>query len=109
MQRIRQQQKRDKVFEAYGGYHCVCCGESEPVFLEIDHINDDGAAHRRAIGGAGSFYNWLIKNNFPPGFQVLCANCNRAKRFGVCPHQLSTEARHADRNLPEPRRDLQAT
>ena len=23
--------------------------------------------------------NWIIKNNFPKGFQVLCSNCNFAK------------------------------
>ena len=23
--------------------------------------------------------NWIIKNNFPKGFQVLCHNCNYAK------------------------------
>ena len=29
---------------------------------------------------------WLIKNDFPPGYQVLCFNCNYAKTaFGKCP------------------------
>lgn len=33
-------------------------------------------------------YKWLVANDFPPGFQVLCANCNMAKdRPGGCPHQ----------------------
>jgi len=30
---------------------------------------------------------WLRKYNYPKGFQVLCHNCNMAKRFGVCPHK----------------------
>ena len=33
---------------------------------------------------------WMIKNNFPKGFQVLCHNCNLAKGFyGKCPHEKS--------------------
>lgn len=79
-------------FDAYGGCICKCCEETEPMFLTIDHINEDGAAHRQSLGGkhmAGKhFYNWLKKNNYPPGFQVLCFNCNFAKgHFGICPHE----------------------
>ena len=77
------------VFEAYGGAKCVCCGETTYEFLSIDHINDDGATERRngyAAGGA-SFYRRLQRDGFPPGYQVLCHNCNQAKGFyGVCPH-----------------------
>ena len=34
-------------------------------------------------------YKWLRKNGFPPGFQVLCMNCQHGKRMcrGICPHQ----------------------
>ena len=80
-----------KVLEAYGGkyYHCVCCGEKHFEFLSIDHINWDGKTHRKDLGLTGNkFYGWLIKNNFPEGFQVLCMNCNFAKGiYGFCPHQ----------------------
>jgi hypothetical protein len=91
LDRIRQKTK-DQVFEAYGGKRCACCGETEPLFLSIDHVNNDGAAHRKEIGEAGrggmKVYRWLIKNGFPPGFQVLCMNCNcgKARNNGVCPH-----------------------
>jgi hypothetical protein len=34
---------REAVYAAYGGYKCNCCGESEPMFLSIDHIDNDGA------------------------------------------------------------------
>ena len=31
---------------------------------------------------------WIIKNNFPKGFQILCHNCNSAKAvYGKCPHE----------------------
>lgn len=81
------------VLEAYGG-KCACCGESEQAFLCIDHIENNGAVHRLEIGqgkrkiGSGSvIYRWLVKNNFPQGFQILCANCNLAKQsLGYCPH-----------------------
>ncbi len=79
---------RDDVFCAYGGYRCACCGEREPKFLSIDHINGGGQKHRKVIGG-GNFYTWLRKYNFPSGFQVLCHNCNlgRSLNGGICPHQ----------------------
>ena len=83
---------RSLVLDHYGG-KCACCGESEWAFLHIDHINDDGAEHRRRDSTAAAIYNWLRKNDFPPGFQVLCANCNLAKyHYGVCPHQRKRDA-----------------
>lgn len=82
------QKLRDTVFERYGGYTCVCCGETQKEFLQIDHVNNDGAAHRREIGGSSRLYRWLKRNDFPPGFQVLCRICNGAKGHdGCCPHQ----------------------
>ena len=74
--------------EAYGGVRCACagCTETAEVFLTIDHINNDGAAHRRRV--KGPIFRWLKRHNYPPGFQVLCMNCNWAKRFGTCPHLL---------------------
>jgi hypothetical protein len=83
---------RRQVFMAYGGYSCKCCGETEPLFLSIDHVNNDGAEMRRSgvhSRGGTHFYQWLRKSGFPDGFQVLCMNCNVGKHRngGVCPHQ----------------------
>lgn len=83
-----------EVFRAYGGPRCRCCGEGVLAFLSIDHINEDGAKHREQLRkpgearSGGNIYWWLKRNDFPPGFQVLCFNCNRGKHFngGVCPH-----------------------
>ena len=74
---------------AYGGYRCACCGIDEPLFLTLDHMNNDGVRHRRRIGKGGTFYTWLRKRGYPPGFQVLCSNCNhgRFRNGGVCPHK----------------------
>jgi hypothetical protein len=81
------------VFEAYGGYKCNCCGENEPMFLSIDHIDNDGANERKSgkyCGSGTGFYQWLRKSKFPLGYQVLCMNCNtgKHKNGGVCPHQI---------------------
>lgn len=69
---------------------CDCCGENNIGFLTINHINGDGAKHRKKLGSSGtgvSFYKWLIKNNFPDGLNVLCWNCNSASgATGICPH-----------------------
>jgi len=82
-------QKRRKIaLEYYGGNppKCACCGEKEIKFLSIDHINGGGNQQRK--NGICNLANWLIKNNFPKGFQVLCYNCNMAKAFFInCPHK----------------------
>lgn len=79
---------KDRVFEHYGE-SCGCCGESTRVFLAIDHIENNGAQHRREVNVSGdSVYRWLVRNDFPEGFQTLCHNCNWAKyALGSCPHQ----------------------
>jgi hypothetical protein len=69
---------------------CACCKESHFEFLSLDHINGGGNKHRRELGSNSVYdlYRYLIKNNFPPGFQILCHNCNLAKGFyGYCPHK----------------------
>lgn len=83
---------RDRVFEAYGGYCCACCGEKERAFLTIDHIHNDGCKHRKEIGQSNC-YRWLRDNDYPSGFQVLCMNCQWGRKNcnGVCPHQTKRE------------------
>lgn len=77
-----------EVFAHYGS-KCACCGESIFEFLSIDHINNDGAAHRKELKMTGmGFYRWLRRNSYPPGYQLLCLNCNLAKGwYGICPHK----------------------
>jgi hypothetical protein len=79
-------QIRVEVFAHYGN-KCACCGETTQEFLCIDHINNDGAEHRKQIG-RGKIYLWLRNNHYPDGFQILCHNCNQSKGYyGNCPHQ----------------------
>lgn len=58
---------------------CIKCGFSDMRALCIDHINGDGKHRSNGISGY-RLYCWLKKNNFPEGFQVLCANCNLIKQ-----------------------------
>lgn len=68
------------VFEHYSpSMCCVKCGFQDMRALSIDHINSDGAEHRKKLGGK-NIHKWLIENNFPPQFQVLCMNCQFIKR-----------------------------
>lgn len=83
---------------AYGGDPptCACCGETMYQFLAIDHLNGGGFRHRKQIVGerknpGGSvLYRWLRDHGYPPGYQVLCHNCNLAQGYyGQCPHDGS--------------------
>lgn len=77
--KIRRDGHRDVVMKHYGG-ECAECGESRPLRLSIDHVNNDGNVHRKEINKYGSgFFKWLIDNDLPEGFQVLCHNCNIEK------------------------------
>lgn len=74
---------------------CVGCrnGKENPVHigaLQIDHINGNGAEHRRAFGRgkATELALLLIKKGYPKEFQILCANCNGPAAKGTksqCP------------------------
>lgn len=102
---------RDEVYRAYGS-RCACCGEDHQTMLSIDHIDGNGADHRQAVAierarsetadkyeqadwrlrsrnsNSSQMHSWLKANGFPPGFQVLCMNCNVSKyrNGGTCEH-----------------------
>lgn len=77
----RRDDHRAAVIEHYGG-KCVECNESNPLCLAIDHMNNDGNTHRKKINKYGStFCQWLVYNNFPEDFQILCHNCNMKKHL----------------------------
>jgi hypothetical protein len=87
--RIKGQAIRDEVIQAYGGWRCLCCGETEHAFLSLDHIGGNGYKHQKEVRRfGGAYYVWLKQNGFPEGFRVLCHNCNQGRRMngGSCPH-----------------------
>ena len=80
---------RKEMIEAYGG-KCCCCGETEPIFMQLDHINNDGSIERRRYGNHVVEWQELKKTGWPKNrHQLLCANCNYGKRMnnGICPHK----------------------
>ena len=82
---------RDKLalIKAYGG-QCVCCHESAPEFLTIDHVGGWGKNHRRDSGYGYNMVSFLKKAGYPQDgtFRLLCFNCNCSLGiFGRCPHE----------------------
>lgn len=97
---------RREVLAAYGN-KCQCpggCDVSQSEFLSLDHINNDGHEHRKALfmgkkaGDAIRAYVDVKKRGFPKDqYRLLCHNCNQARQFyGKCPHEVSWE--HAEKS-----------
>jgi len=103
----RQQTMRLKVMQYYSKHLsnsdipcCWCCEEKSHIeFLAIDHIagrkemDSDTKLVKLGYSSSltgGKLQTWIIENNFPEGFRVLCHNCNSAIGFyGKCPHEKS--------------------
>ena len=75
---------------------CNCCGLNSHIeFLTIDHIAGrqemDSEPELKKLKymsklSGTALVIWIIKNNFPKGFQILCHNCNQTKGYyGQCP------------------------
>jgi len=84
----RDRVKRDTFTHYAGGVPtCACCGIVDIDVLVLDHVNDDGAEHRRSFNTDGTrrgglnIYEKLKKAGFPEGLQVLCHNCNWKKEM----------------------------
>jgi len=74
-----------------GTNKCCCCGESNPEFLSLNHINGGGRKDRQTFKGARTFCGYLVKNNFPKGINIMCFNCNLSYGFfGYCPHKTQS-------------------
>lgn len=77
-----------------GQPRCGCCGEEEYVFLALDHVDGGGSRARSdPTFSRRRLFLQLIADGFPPGYAVLCHNCNWGKHaLGVCPHAAAAEA-----------------
>lgn len=76
------QNLRAEMILAYGR-NCKHCGESDPLVLVLDHINDDGQEDRKANNhnGGYQFYRQLKAKGWPDHVQLLCHNCNFRKEY----------------------------
>ena len=81
----RRRGMRRQILETLGAI-CNCCGETEPAFLTIDHVLNDGADDRRLRRHL--VYKRILDEGCPTDrYQILCWNCNSAKgMLGNCPH-----------------------
>ena len=82
---VKEREKKWKVdvLTYYGDNRLVCvrCGFEDIRALTIDHINNNGYKHRKALGLSGKgFYYWLKRQGYPDGYQTLCMNCQFIKR-----------------------------
>lgn len=84
-QRLYRRGLKQQVLDRYGNA-CKFCGYEDIRALQIDHINNNGAEERKALGGQSvsgwRFYQYLVAKGLPDGYQTLCANCNMIKQLG---------------------------
>lgn len=80
-----------EVLDHYGS-KCACCGETNPLFLTIDHKFGGGNKQRRELKKTSNEWLKIVKElGFPNTFQILCFNCNLSKnrtKDGKCAHEL---------------------
>lgn len=104
--RIRRINRKLEVIYWYsnGTMRCECCGELQYEFLAIDHIYNNGYNHRQSgelKRYSNDIINYLISNDFPEGYQILCHNCNQIKYIDtIIPKDSAyTRYRYKYRNL----------
>lgn len=82
-ERNRARELKLEVIRVYskGSMCCAYCGYSDVRALELDHIDNNGQAHRKALNNRKTVYQDVKCNNYPDGFQILCSNCNKIKEY----------------------------
>lgn len=67
---------REQIFDLLGR-QCRNCDFADVRALQFDHLNGDGAEHRKVRSGTANL-KWILENL--EQMQVLCCNCNWIKR-----------------------------
>lgn len=88
---------RSKALSFLGG-ECACCHVTEPTFLTVDHVNNDGSSLRKTDHcGTPWFYKRLLSSVLDSRlYQTLCWNCNYSKHVGdgICVHNRKEMMTH---------------
>jgi hypothetical protein len=80
LRQIQRLKARLEMVDAYG-IKCSNCNETHPLFMTLDHINNNG--HLADEKGAG-FYQYLKRLGYPgkgTQLQLMCHNCNARKEY----------------------------
>lgn len=76
------QKKFRKLVLDFYGRKCILCGyDKDERALDLDHIDNMGGKHRKEVlkAAGNATYKWVIANNFPDIFQIVCRNCDWIK------------------------------
>ena len=74
----RRKKLRLLLLERYGDGRCRYCGSQND--LQLDHVNGGGKLERQGDKNSTRLFRRLWAAGCPPGYQVLCKQCNFAKR-----------------------------
>jgi len=76
-ERLREKnwQNKLKIIDLFGG-KCVRCGESNPLVLQLNHINGGGKKEHIINPGAVLYKAILNGKRGMNGLDLRCANCN---------------------------------
>ena len=86
----KRREKIKRIIREHYGNKCACCGENNPLYLTLDHIDGGGREHRKLDKTANDLWMWVYKKDFPNGYRLLCYNCNLSIGFfEYCPHSLN--------------------
>jgi hypothetical protein len=84
-QRRRHRHLRELVLTHYGS-KCSWpgCDVTDLDMLQIDHVSGNGCKQRKELGSGGrGVMLYIVNNNFPEGFRILCANHNWKHRANL--------------------------
>lgn len=89
---------KNKLLDMYGR-QCVCCSENIREFLTLEHKHGNGNIHRKTLGSSLAVWKEASKKYQPDVYEILCMNCNWAKRFNkICPHSLISTSKQINLN-----------
>ena len=85
--------------------YCHCPGHDERC-IELLVIDHKKKRTKKEKGLAGkSLYEYLKKNNYPDGYQVLCFSCNFIKeKYDKCPHLFEKYSKKKENKTKKKRR-----
>ena len=71
---LRRDVNQIKIFNYFKDHPCVICGESDPIILDFDHLNNK---HKNISDM--KYQSWKTIEKEIAKCQVLCSNCHRRK------------------------------